>query len=343
MCICVYYVIMRKQTKNILSLDVKDKKIFVELFKNGRAPYSTISKNTQMSKDAVRYRIDKLIKEGLMTNITTIIDINKLGWSSSLVFFKFANLDKVKIKQFMSYLIECSFVVEILEFAGSWDFAVRFCHKDTHHLNQIINKLEGNIPHLIDNYSIFFISESIFTPYNVLFEKYAFQFTQIKLQPYKTDDFDLKILTAISTDGRKSLAQLEEELNENRMTIYYRMKKMIKSGLIQHFRPNMFTEKLGLHWYIVKIKLSRRSDDKIKSLINRLKNFKQTNYILLGFGAADIIFYTQVKIVQELQEIVYMLREDFSNEIKSIEFDNTIKDYKWDFFPKGLMAEIKSR
>lgn len=334
---------MRKYTENLLTLDIKDQKIFVELFKNGRVPYSTISKNTHMSKDAVRYRIDKLIKEGLMTNITTIIDINKLGWSSSLVFFKFANLNKVKIKQFMSYLIESPFVVEILEFAGSWDFAARFQHKDTIHLNQIINKLEGNFPYLIDNYSIFFISESIFLPYNVLFENDAFQFSPVKIQPYKIDDFDLKILTAISTDGRKSLAQLEEELKENRMTIYYRMKKMMKSGLIQHFRPNMFTEKLGLHWYIVKIKLSQRSDEKINSLINRLKSFKQTNHIMLGFGAADIIFYTQVKIVQELQDIMYMLREDFSDEIKSIEFDNTLKDYKWDFFPKGLLKEIGSR
>ncbi len=334
---------MRKYTENLLTLDIKDQKIFVELFKNGRVPYSTISKNTHMSKDAVRYRIDKLIKEGLMTNITTIIDINKLGWSSSLVFFKFANLNKVKIKQFMSYLIESPFVVEILEFAGSWDFAARFQHKDTIHLNQIINKLEGNFPYLIDNYSIFFISESIFLPYNVLFENDAFQFSPVKIQPYKIDDFDLKILTAISTDGRKSLAQLEEELKENRMTIYYRMKKMMKSGVIQHFRPNMFTEKLGLHWYIVKIKLSQRSDEKINSLINRLKSFKQTNHIMLGFGAADIIFYTQVKIVQELQDIMYMLREDFSDEIKSIEFDNTLKDYKWDFFPKGLLKEIGSR
>ncbi len=331
---------MRKYSKNLLTLDVKDQKIFVELFKNGRAPYSTISKNTHMSKDAVRYRFDKLIKEGLMTNITTIIDINKLGWSSSLVFFKFMNLDKIKIKQFISYLVESPFVVELLEFAGSWDFAARFQHKDPIHLNQIINKLEGNFPYLIDNYSIFFISESIFLPYNVLFENDAFQFSPVKIQPYKIDDFDLKILTAISTDGRKSLAQLEEELKENRMTIYYRMKKMMKSGLIQHFRPNMFTEKLGLHWYMVKIKLSQRSDEKINSLINRLKNFKQTNHILLGFGAADIIFYTQVKVVQELQEIIYMLREDFSDEIKSIEFDNTINDYKWDFFPKGFLKEI---
>jgi len=331
---------MRKYTENLLTLDLKDQKIFVELFKNGRAPYSTISKNSHMSKDVVRYRIDKLIKEGIMTNITTIIDIKKLGWSSSLVFFKFMNLDKIKIKQFISCLIENPFVVEILEFAGSWDFAASFQHKDTLHLNQIVSNLETNFPFLIDHYSIFFISENIFLPYNVLFEKYAFQFPSIKIQPYKTDNLDLKILSALSTDGRKSLASLEEELNENRMTIYYRMKKMIKSGLIQHFRPNMFTEKLGLHWYIIKIKLSNRSDKKIKVLINRLKSFKQTNYIILGFGAADIIFHMQVKVVQELQDIIYMLREDFSDEIKSIEFDNTIKDYKFDFFPKGLLREI---
>ena len=115
---------------------------------------------------------------------------------------------------------------------------------------------------------------------------------------------------------------------------------MINSGLIQHFRPNMFTGKLGLHWYVIRLKLSNRSDEKIKAVINRLKSIRQNNLIITGFGAADIIFYMQVKVVQELQDIIYMLREDFSEDIKSIDFDNTIKDYKWDFFPKGFLMEI---
>ena len=190
-------------------------------------------------------------------------------------FSRCENQDEVALnnyaKQFMSYLIENPFVVEVLEFAGSWDFAVRFQHKDTGHLNQIINKLETSSPYLIDKYSIFFISKSIFLPYNVLFEKYAFWYPSTKIQPHRTDNFDLKILSALSSDGRKSLAQLEEELKENRMTIYYRIKKMIKSGLIQHFRPSMFVEKLGLHWYVVKIKLSQRSDEKIKTCLDNAR------------------------------------------------------------------------
>jgi|GEM_PF-2036432 len=331
---------MKEYTKNLLALDSKDQRILAELFRNGRARYAAIAKNCQISKDAAKYRIAKITEAGIMTAVTAIIDIRKLGWSSSLVFFKLTNLDKTRIKEFVAHLSESPLVAEVLEFAGSWDFAARFQHKDTLHLSRIIGSLEAKFPYLIDHYSIFFISENIFLPYNAVFEKYAFEFRPAKLQSYTPDYLDLRILSALSRNGRKSLASLEDELKENRMTIYLRMKKMIKSGLIQHFRPDMYTEKLGFHWYAIRLRLGNRSDEKLNTVIRRLKSLKQSNLIMTGFGAADIIFYMQVKVVQELQDIIYMLREDFSNDIKSLEFDNTIKDYKWDFFPKGFLPEI---
>jgi Lrp/AsnC family transcriptional regulator, leucine-responsive regulatory protein len=329
---------MQKVTKELISLDSKDQKILAELFKNGRAHYSTIAKNAHISKDIVNYRINKLIESGVMTNVSTIIDIRKLGWSSAAVFFKIRNLDKAKIKQFINYLIQSPFVVEILELAGGWDFAVRFYHKDAPHLNQLISNIESKFVSLIDNYSIFFISENLPLPYNALFENYKFSFPKTRNVPYKVNKLDLKILSALSYHGRTPLAQLQKELKENRMTIYNRINKMLKAGVIHSFRPNLFTEKLGFHWYEINLKLNNRSQ--VKYIIDQLKNITQVHLITIGFGLADLVFYIQVKHVQELQSILYMIREKFSKDIKSVESASVIKDHKWDFFPKGFLEEF---
>jgi Lrp/AsnC family transcriptional regulator, leucine-responsive regulatory protein len=331
---------MQKITKKLISLDLKDKKILAELFRDGKAHISTIAKNTKISKDVVNYRISKLIETGVMTNVSTIIDIRKLGWTSSLVFFKLMNLNKNTIDNFIRDLQDSKFVVEILELAGGWDFAVRFYHKDSPHLSKILSELESKFVNFIDKYSIFFISSNIPLPYNALFERYSFEPMESKHTSYKPDSFDLRILSAISSDGRKSLARLQNELKENRMTIYNRINKMISAGVIHSFRPNLFTEKLGFHWYEINLKLGDRSDAKVKSVVDKLKKLLQVHFVMTGFGFADIVFYVQVKHVQELQSILYTLRETFSNDIKSIESASTIKDHKWDFFPEGLLDEL---
>ncbi len=89
------------------------------------------------------------------------------------------------------------------------------------------------------------------------------------------------------------------------------------------------------------MKLNDRSDEKVSTIIQKLKSLQRVHFIMTGFGFADIVFYMQVKTVQELQGIIYMIREKFSENIKSIESANVIKDYKWDFFPKGFLEKME--
>ncbi len=331
---------MKQIRTELLALDLKDQKILAQLFRNGRASFAEIAKATQLSKDVVQYRIGKFIETGVMTNVSTIVDASKFGWQSTLVFFKLVNLDKTKIKGFINYLVESPFVVEILELAGGWDFAARFYYKQLTDLSDTIGNLEKEFSSLIAEHQIFFISKNIFQPYNILFEKYKFDFQDRKAEACKLDELDFKILAAISVDSRKSLEQLSKELKENRMTIYNRIKKMISANVILQFRPNLFTEKLGFHWYAISMKLNDRSEQKLKLVVNKIKGAMPIHLIMSGFGFADIVIHAQVKTVQDLQRVLYSLREELSADLKSIESANVIKDYKWDFFPKGFLEAV---
>lgn len=327
----------------LLALDTKDQKILAELFRDGRASYSELARAARLSKDIAQYRVNKLMESGVMTNVSTIVDASKFGWQSALVFFKLVNLEKTKINEFIVHLRESPLVVEVLELAGGWDFATRFYYIDVVQLNKTIGELETKFPNFIFEHQTFFISKNIFQPYNALFPNNAFQFQERKHDQCKLDELDFKILESVSFDGRKSLEQLSRELKENRMTIYNRIKKMLKAGVILHFRPNLFTEKLGFHWYLISMKLNDRAESKIKTAVNNIKSIMPAHLIMAGFGFSDVVFYVQVKTVQDLQKILYGLREDLSREIKSIESANVIKDYKWDFFPKGFAEKLDRR
>ena len=127
------------------------------------------------------------------------------------------------------------------------------------------------------------------------------------------------------------------------MTIYNRIKKMMGANIILQFRPNLFTEKLGFHWYLISIKLNNHSEQKIKTVLNNIRGTVPVHLIMSGFGFADIVLHVQVKTIQDLQRVLYSLREELSADIKSIESASVIKDYKWDFFPQGFAEAFKNQ
>lgn len=62
-------------------LDLKDKKILYSLDLNARQTDNQIAKEVGLSREAVRYRINKLVKESYIHYFITILNTMKLGKS----------------------------------------------------------------------------------------------------------------------------------------------------------------------------------------------------------------------------------------------------------------------
>ena len=85
-------------------LDKKDIKILFELEKNSRQPYSSIAKKVQVSKQAVNYRINRLIEKEVISNFVSIIDTHKLGHTFYLTFLQFGKVNPKKEAEIMDFL-----------------------------------------------------------------------------------------------------------------------------------------------------------------------------------------------------------------------------------------------
>ena len=58
----------------MIKIDAKDRRILYELDKNCRQSNSQIGKKVGLGRDVVSYRIDKLMKQGVIDNFFTVID-----------------------------------------------------------------------------------------------------------------------------------------------------------------------------------------------------------------------------------------------------------------------------
>ena len=64
-----------------IRLDSKDMKILSELDKNARQPNSSIGRKVRLSKEVVKYRIDRMLKNGIIVRFYTLTNYFKLGIS----------------------------------------------------------------------------------------------------------------------------------------------------------------------------------------------------------------------------------------------------------------------
>ena len=78
--------------KMLEKLDLKDRKLLSSIEMDARTPLTQLAKKLKLSKQVVKYRMDRLQKENLIQSYYAVIDLNKLKQTIYVVYFKLANI-----------------------------------------------------------------------------------------------------------------------------------------------------------------------------------------------------------------------------------------------------------
>ena len=81
-------------------------------------------------------------------------------------------------------------------------------------------------------------------------------------QTVEVDDIDYKIMNELAIKARTPLIELAEILNISSQSVSYRIKNLIKNGVILALRTNINNEKLGLQNTCLDINLKNHSKKK---------------------------------------------------------------------------------
>ena len=71
-----------------LGLDRRDRQIMYALDENARQSNASIAKKLKLGKNVANYRINRLLKNGVMRGFYTVIDAHKLGYIALRVYVK---------------------------------------------------------------------------------------------------------------------------------------------------------------------------------------------------------------------------------------------------------------
>ena len=318
-------------------IDEKDKKILRELEEDARQTDSSIAKKVRLSKQVTNYRIQQMIKKEIINNFYAVVNVGNLGLTTYYVFIQLEKISKEKEEEILKKIKSLDEVGWLISCIGKWDIILNLNENLILNfektLNQIIRICESNLY----DYKFTILSEAEHIGYKFLgSQNYKPLYQGERDKSLKIDFTDEKILRALSQNARIDFLALSKKIKMPLHILSYRMKKLIKGGIIEGFRPKLNINKLGYQWHLLLIKLDFTSEEERKKLIDFCKYYKNTYYVTSTIGDYNLMLDLHIKSADEIIGIKKELQTKFPNLIKAYESVMVAEEFKIDYIPKGI-------
>jgi len=221
-------------------LDKTDIKLLSAIREDARMPLKEIATRCRVSKQTVLYRINKLLRTGIIKGFRTNIDYPRIGYTIYYVFIqtRFIDDEAAFIKE-LSQLKGCSIIMKSIT---QYSYNLKIITKN---ISQTILELEGFFSRK-KNISSHFILQRL---------------GSIKEQ-VEIDDKDKRILEELQGDCRQSALEIAKKVNLSYDTVHKRIKRLIKEKVIKNFLTVINFNVEGFNYYSVLLKFA---DDQLDS------------------------------------------------------------------------------
>lgn len=316
-----------------IKLDLKDNKILYQLDIHARQSNAEIAKKVRLSKDAIGYRIKKLEEQGIIRGYRAVIDSSRLGYLFYRVFFNLMDMQPAKLEELIDLLKNQKNVWWIAKLDGAWNFVFAIWVKSNREFNDFYHKLGLKFRQNIKERLICpMVSYKNISRRYLLENKQESKITSIgDGEKQEVDQTDLKILKFLAENARTPLIDIAHELKVDSMTIYHRIKKIEDKGIIQEYKVDLDSRKLGRDFYSVKMNLRDVSQiKKVKSFILTIPDVTATTEAI---GSYDIEFDLEVENSERYFKILEDLETRFDF-IREIIYFRVLKNYKILYMPE---------
>lgn len=321
------------------NFDLKDRKILYQLDLNCRQSNTQIGHKVGLSKEVVNYRIKRMQDQGIISYFWTAINSLKLGYYAFRIYINFLDVSPETKNEIIQYFKKYKNIWTLQIAKGPVDLGAVLWTNDLYNFNQFWNRTLDKYGNFFENYSV-----SILTQVSCLKKTYLISdgygktdrdFYKINCvgEPIKIDEMDFQLLNEIATNARIPLVQLAEKLNTTSQTINYKIKNMIKNGLILAFRVCIDYSKIGLQSCIIDIYL--KDHTKGKQIEEYIKGNPYVENIMdITIGWCDLNFKLMVKNIDSLTKLIEEIDDRYPGVIRKTNFWMSIKVHKERWLPE---------
>ncbi len=288
-------------------MDKKEVAILEQLIKNSRVSLSQLAKDISVSREVTTYHFNKLVKQQVVLEFVTHIDIAALGYVGAAVF---VNIKATAQQDFETYVKQAGFVSWVAKLSGLWSFGLSIYGKNNQEVDARFHELYEEFKDDIIDHRFALHKRSIF-----FYEKYlGLQGHKILEQPptpHLLDDTDKKVLKELAHDSRADASTIARRCNVSIPTIARRIQQLEQNSVIEQYSIFLDIRKLGLYQYSVFIQ-NKNVDEKQK-LVQYLAQHPNVSFIAEYIGDPFFEFGVFVEDPYQLREHLQEIEEQFPN------------------------------
>ena len=317
-------------------MDIKDKRILIELLSNSRIQISKLAKNVGVSREVALYRLNKLKRDRIILCFYTLIDTDILGYRRFTCFFQLKGISNLKEKKFFQFLADHKLVTYLGPVIGKWNVVFDLLAKDRNHLNNLVKEITDYIGPYIESYKIITtaIEQKIF-PTKLLGIRKKLEYGKANGK-IELDNKDLDILKLISINSRIEYVELSKKLKLTPNAIKYRLNNIKRSGVIKGYTISIDTRKLGYELYNIQIKLiESKKDIELKQFLEQ-HELTIYYYVYTKHKGWDLDVGVITRNSLDLRKFIFDLREHFGDILKIYDSYLIIEELKGNYAPEGI-------
>ncbi len=327
--------------KNIpIKLDKKDRLIMQQLEENSRQSYAEIGRKVGLRSDTVEYRINRMLKKGLIIRMFAEPNLQKLGLKTYRIYLKVENITSRKEKQLVDYFMNHPKGHWFAEFEGEWDYTMRYTLKDEREFKEEMEELLRKFGKFIKAKSIVMTLQQAYLPLTYLTGKRG-AIKLLSLEKEKKiealDETDTKIMGLLFENSRIKTVDIASKTGISPDAVQYRIKRLLEKGIISFFGVYYNSLVLGYSRYKVLLWL-QPTREREKQLLRYCEHHPNSNYLNRIVGAWDLEVDFDAKNAQEIHNIVKDLKNNFPDIIRDHSTLMILKEHLPNPFSVSLQA-----
>jgi len=286
----------------------------------------------------VAYRVNKLIENDIIKTFYTVIDAFKLGYISFRIYLVYQYMTQEKEKEIISYFTSQKLNWWTISAEGRFDLALIMWVKN-------INDFYSFWDEALKRFRDYFMEQQ----FSVYIQQYSYRYSYLlndmkksdrtKFEitgggaQVKIDDLDFRLLRLIAPSARISAKELAKRLNTTVAVVNYRIKKLMKEGVIQGFRTDIDLTKLGYQFFKADIDL--RDFKQRGKIVNYAKTNPHLVRIDKSVGISDLELEYHVLSLEQFHDIMKDLVNKFPDIIKKYKYVYASKLHKMNYMPEA--------
>jgi len=322
----------------MVKLDLKDRKILYQLDLDSRQSLSRIGVKVGLHKNNVLYRIKRMQDEGFIKYFWTAINTFRLGYNVFRIYINFQDVSAAVKQEIIQYFVNYRNSWLVAEIKGEVDLDVILWVKNNYEFHQFWNQTLAKYGTNFAKYAIsLYIQAVCYQKSYLLLDEYK----KADRKMYETtcdgktvpiDELDYRLLNLIVVNARVPLVELARNLGCSAQTVNYRIKNLIKNGVIQAFRVHIDYSKLGLQH--VKLDIYLKDHTQRNPVIKYLGENPCLEDLNVAIGWADLEPEFVVQNINELFQITDDINSHFPKAIRKQTFWIDMRDYKNRWLPE---------